>query len=73
VLLAEKQYRAAEAESRAGYEILIKQIAPTASWLMNARKDLAEEYDALLAPEDARHFREELASLNTAPATSAGK
>jgi len=63
VLLAEKQYRAAEAESRAGYDILVGQIAPTASWLMNARKDLVEEYDALNAPGDARRFRQELASL----------
>jgi len=63
VLLAEKQYRGAETESRAGYDILIHQIEPTASWLVNARKDLVEEYSALNAPENARRFRNELSSL----------
>ncbi len=69
VLLAEKQYAAAAEESHAGYEILVKQIEPTASWLINARKDLAEEFDALNEPDNARRYRQELASTG---ATSPG-
>jgi serine/threonine-protein kinase len=65
VLLRQKEYRAAEAESHAGYDILIKQMAPTASWLVNARKDLVEEYDALNEHQIAREFRAELASSET--------
>ena len=38
VLLREKRYREAETESHAGYDILIKQVSPTANWLMDARK-----------------------------------
>jgi serine/threonine-protein kinase len=67
VLLSQKQYSDAAVESRAGYDILIKQIAPSASWLVNARKDLIEEYDALHQPQNSQHFRAELASLATRP------
>jgi len=68
VLLHEKEYREAEVESHAGYDILIKQIAPGASWLINARKDLVEEYTALGQPQSSQPFRAELASLNANPA-----
>jgi eukaryotic-like serine/threonine-protein kinase len=63
VLLSQRKFSDAEAESRGGYDILIKQIAPTASWLVNAREDLIKEYDALKQPQNSQHFRAELASL----------
>jgi len=55
----------AEAETRAGYEILVKQMDPKVTWLVNARKDLAEEYDALKQPEQAARFRAEAAALDS--------
>jgi serine/threonine-protein kinase len=62
-LLRQHRPAEAEAETRAGYEILHKQMSPTVSWLQNARKDLVEEYEALRQPEQANKFRAELASL----------
>ena len=56
-LLREHRYAEAVVESRAGYDILIKQMDPKASWLVSARKDLAEEYDALKQPGNAAQFR----------------
>ena len=56
-LLRQSRYAEAEAESRAGYDILIKQMDPQVRWLVTARKDLAEEYDALKQPEQAAKFR----------------
>jgi len=56
-LLRQKRYREAETETRAGFDILSKQANPAVSWLNNARKDLAEEYDALGDAESARRFR----------------
>jgi serine/threonine-protein kinase len=56
-ILRQRRYSEAETESRAGFEILNKQTNPTVSWLNNARKDLAEEYEALGDPEKARQFR----------------
>jgi hypothetical protein len=56
-LLREHRYAEAEAESRAGYDILIKQIDPKVSWLMSARQYLVEEYNALKQPEKAVEFR----------------
>jgi len=60
-LLCQHRYAEAEVESRAGYEILAKQMSPGVSWLVSARKDLAAEYDALKRPDEASHFRAELA------------
>ncbi|MGH9144766.1 MAG: tetratricopeptide repeat protein, partial [Vicinamibacterales bacterium] len=59
-LVRQARYAEAAEQSRAGYEILHKQMSPTVSWLQNARKDLIEEYDALKQPEEAAHFRAEL-------------
>ena len=56
-ILRQKRYKEAEAESRAGFEILSKQTNPAVSWLNNARKDLAEEYEALGDTNKARQFR----------------
>src|SRR5713101_5443287 len=52
-------------ESRGGYEILINKMSPGVAWLMNARKDLVEEYDALQKPAEAAKFRAELAALES--------
>lgn len=65
-LLLQKRYAEAEAESRAGYDILTKQASPSVSWLQFARKDLAEEYDALHRPDEAAKFRTELARTDAA-------
>jgi hypothetical protein len=62
-LLRQKRYQEAEAESRAGYEILTKLSAAPGSYLEIARTDLMEEYDALKRPELARTFRSELGHL----------
>ncbi len=64
VLLHERRYAEAEKESRAGYDILIKQITPGASWLVSARKDLVEEYSTLKRPAEAEKFRTEAAALD---------
>lgn len=50
VLLRQKKYREAQAETQAGVDILSKQTSPAVSWLNNARKDLAEEAEALERP-----------------------
>jgi eukaryotic-like serine/threonine-protein kinase len=72
-LLRQNRFTEAETESRAGYEILIKQMDPKVSWLVNARKDLAEEYDALKQPEQAARFRAETAALDSKASSSAKK
>ncbi len=67
-LLRQKRFAEAEAESHAGYDLLVKQMDPKVSWLVNARRDLAEEYDALKQPDQAAKFRTETAALdNKAP------
>lgn len=72
-LLRQNRYLDAEVETRAGYEILIKQMEPKVSWLVNARKDLAEEYDALNQPAQAAKFRAEAAALDSKTSDSAKK
>jgi serine/threonine protein kinase/tetratricopeptide (TPR) repeat protein len=72
-LLRQNHYDEAERESHVGYEILIKQMDPKVSWLMNARKDLAEEYDALKQPERAAKFRAERAALESKTVESTKK
>jgi serine/threonine protein kinase/Tfp pilus assembly protein PilF len=61
-LIPQHRYADAEVESLAGYGILTKQTNPPATWLQNARKDLAEEYSALHQPENAAKFQAELAA-----------
>jgi serine/threonine-protein kinase len=65
--LHDRRHAEAEAESRTGYEILAKQANPPATWLQNARADLAEEYDALRQPEKAVKYRAELAANGAKP------
>jgi len=64
-LVPQHRYQDAEIESVAGYGILMKQTNPPATWLQNARKDLAEEYSALHQPEKAAKFQAELAAADT--------
>ena len=59
-LTGEKRYRDAEAETLAGYNILLKQTNPTVSWLQSARQDLVTIYEGLNAPEKAAQFRSQL-------------
>ena len=64
-LLPQGRYAEAEAESRAGYEILIKQKDPKVAWLVKARQNLVDEYVALKQPELAAKFRAELAAAQS--------
>jgi eukaryotic-like serine/threonine-protein kinase len=64
-LLRQQRYAEAETETRAGYEILVKKMDPNVSWLVNARKDLIEEYDALKRPADAAKFHAEQANATS--------
>ncbi len=61
-LTGEKRYAEAESETLAGYNMLLKQTSPTVSWLQSARKDLVTIYEALQQPDQAAHFRGELAA-----------
>ena len=60
VLFRDKRYSEAEAESRAGYELLMKQSTPPARWVQTARNDLLSEYDAMDQSEKAAKIRSEL-------------
>ncbi len=60
VLFRDRRYSEAEAESRAGYELLMKQSTPPARWVQTARNDLLSEYDAMDQSEKAAKIRSEL-------------
>ena len=62
-LLRQGRAAEAEAESKAGYDIVSQQTAPTVSWLKTAREDLAAAYDVLHRPEEAAQYRAEAARL----------
>jgi serine/threonine protein kinase/tetratricopeptide (TPR) repeat protein len=73
-LLHQQRYADAEAETHAGYDVLSTQMDPKVSWLVNARKDLVEEYAGLKQPEQAAKFRAEIVANQTrAPDISAKK
>src|SRR5580692_6318291 len=72
-LLRQRRYAEAESETHAGYNILSTQMDPKVSWLMNARKDLAEEYDGMKQPEQAAKFRAEAAATEAKPAVNSAK
>jgi serine/threonine protein kinase/tetratricopeptide (TPR) repeat protein len=73
-LLRQHRYFDAEVETHAGYDILSTQMDPKVSWLVNARKDLVEEYEGLKQPEQAAKFRAEIAATEAkAPEISAKK
>jgi serine/threonine-protein kinase len=61
-LVRQKRWREAASESRAGYEILLKQAKAPTSWLQGAREDLASAYAALGDQAQADRFRTELAA-----------
>ena len=63
-LIPQRRYADAEAQSLAGYEVLMKQNNAPANWLENARKDLVEEYGALHEPDKAAKFQAELAEAD---------
>jgi tetratricopeptide (TPR) repeat protein len=69
-LLRENKYKDAEVETRAAYEILVKQSSSSSSFTRAARKDLAAEYDALNEPEQAARFRAELADAAAKTSTT---
>jgi tetratricopeptide (TPR) repeat protein len=69
-LISQHRYTDAEAQSVAGYEILMKQANPPANWLQNARKDLVEEYSALHQPEKAAKMQAELADSESKALTA---
>ncbi|HUI41948.1 MAG TPA: serine/threonine-protein kinase [Terriglobia bacterium] len=74
VLLGEHKYAEAETESRAGYDILVKQASPSVSWLQIARADLVSDYEALHQPEQAARFRaQSTAAAADAPVVRAGR
>ncbi len=56
VLLREKRYQEAEAETLAGYTILTSQTGAAPVWLQVARQDLAAIYTALHQPDKAAPF-----------------
>jgi eukaryotic-like serine/threonine-protein kinase len=73
-LLRQQRFADAETETHAGYDILRAQMDPKVSWLVNARKDLVEEYEGLKQPEQAAKFRAEIAANESkAPDISAKK
>jgi serine/threonine-protein kinase len=73
VLLRQQRYAEAAAETRAGYDILSPQMDPNVSWLVNARKDLVEEYDALKQPDQAAKFCAEIAATQAKPPEASAK
>jgi eukaryotic-like serine/threonine-protein kinase len=66
-LLRQNRYAEAETETRAGYDILIKQMDPKVSWMVNARQDLVEEYKALKKTDDAAKFQALIAANAVKP------
>jgi serine/threonine-protein kinase len=61
-LLRQGRMGEAERESRGGYEIAIRKSQKGGDWLVEVRRDLAEEYERLGRPEEAARFRAELGS-----------
>jgi tetratricopeptide (TPR) repeat protein len=61
-LMGQKRYSEAVPELLGGYEVLKRQQDPSVSWLVKARHDLVEAYEALGKPEKAEVFRVEAAS-----------
>ncbi len=66
-LLRQGRYRAAIGETRAGYDILVRQTDPATSFLRAARRDLVAAFDSLGEPAAAERFRAELADTVPRP------
>jgi len=73
VLLRERRYQDAEAQSSAGYWILAKQTSPSLRFRQYACEDLAAEYEALKQPQKAAQFRAELADATGNTSNAKGK
>ena len=69
-LVRQQHHSEAVIETRAGYDILIKQTSPSNSYLRAARNDLVADYDALKQPDQAARFRAELAAASKPPAAT---
>ena len=67
------RFAEAEKETRAGYEQLVSQMNPTASWLVSARTELAMAYDSLHRPQDAARLRAEIATIEKQTAAAKPK
>ncbi|HEY1242652.1 MAG TPA: serine/threonine-protein kinase [Bryobacteraceae bacterium] len=65
-LLREHHLQQAEAESRAGYDILSKQANPSVTWLQQARQDLSAIYKELGEPDKAKTFLPDQVASTTA-------
>ena len=61
-LLAAGQSGDAEAQSRAGYDLMVKRSDAPAVWMTMARQDLATVYRSLGRPAEAERFQAELAT-----------
>ncbi len=72
-LLRQRRYADAEAETHAGYDILSPQMDSKVSWLMNARRDLVEEYEGMKEPEQAAKFRAEITAIEAKPPVNSAK
>jgi len=64
-LMHEKKYSESLAYTLAAYQSLIAQANPTMDYVRGARQDLAIDYEALHQPEQAKKYREELASTSS--------
>jgi serine/threonine-protein kinase len=69
-LLRERRFREATIESRAGYDILIRQTDPATSFIRAARRDLAAAFDSLGEPAQSARFHAELADTIVQPAAT---
>ena len=71
-LLRENRFAEAERETRAGYDIVMRQSEPSVKWLQDARKDLVAEYTGLDRPDSATKYRQEFerAEAMATPAAS---
>jgi serine/threonine-protein kinase len=61
-LAGQGRFAEGEAETVRGYDIIVKQSVPPASWLKAAREDLVKAYVALKRPDMAERYRAELAT-----------
>jgi eukaryotic-like serine/threonine-protein kinase len=66
-LVLEGQYKDAESQLLAGYNVLVKQPSGQEKRIQGARADLAAVYDALKEPEKAGKFRAQAASAPADP------
>ena len=63
-VVRETRFKDAEAETLAGYNILIKQTSPNTSFIRAARKDLIADYEGMGQPEKSEKYRAELAAAS---------